>query len=230
MSVPRQVRAEDGFTLLDVIFAAMVSIVIVLAVSATLGHSVFYSQGHQRQAAVLTIAQREIESVHQVVAQYGFTAVAMSGQPGSPTPGLLASNPDNPDDFVTGSGASKSYMVETDFHDTSQGTQATEPLVVNTTLGRIAPISSNVTSGAFSATVHRYVTVRSAGCTAAGTTANDCLRVIIAVVPNVTSTVAEGTNHQSAKPVYVMTQIDSPVPTDEPGQTGAGLRVGVNIG
>lgn len=231
MSARTHGRGQDGFLLIDVMVGAAISLVVLLAVSATLGNGLFYSQGHQRQATMLAIAQREIENAHELVAQYGFDALALSGQPGAPAPGPLAQSPDDPNDLITGYGTSgASYLVEKDFHDTTQGPQATEPLIIGSTsayptVGMVAPMTTNVTSGSMTATVYRYVSQHTKGCLTAGACTGDSRRVIIAVVPTITS----NTQLQSRKPVYLMTVIENPAPQDEPGTAGSGLRIGANI-
>jgi hypothetical protein len=220
---------QDGFLLMEIIMAAALSIVLVLAISATLGKALFFSKGHQSQAAGLAIAQREIENAHKLVAQHGFDALALSGQPDAPSDGPLARNPDNPNDLITAYGTSQqAYLVEKDFRDTTQGPQATERLIIGAssaypTPGTVAPITTNVTSGALTATVYRYVTEHNEACATAGACTGDSRRVIIAVVP----TVPDGIELQSRKPVYVMTVIDNPAP--ESARSGSGLRIGANI-
>ena len=106
----------------------MISIVALLAVAAMLSKGLFNSSAHQRQAAALAIAQREIEDVRKIVARYGFDALAMTAQPSAPPAGTLPVNPDNPDWFVTGHGtASAAFKVMESFHDTTRGVAAGTP-------------------------------------------------------------------------------------------------------
>jgi len=238
MSARTSHRGEDGFTLIEVVMAASLAIITVLAIGGTLSKSVFNSIGHQRQAATLSIAQREVEQMRQTVATYGFDALAMSGQPGAPTAGALASNPSNPDDFVTGHGTpSVAYKIMENFHSTgggvATGTPASgEPLIVGGTVtypttGRVTPVTTNVTSGRVAATVYRYVTRRTEACATAGGCDGDSRRVVIAVVPTDSSADSE---LQTKKPFYFTAVINNPVPQDAQAQSGAGLRIGVNIG
>jgi type II secretory pathway pseudopilin PulG len=236
MSARAESRSEDGFTLIEVVMAAALAIITVLAIGGTLSKSVFNSLGHQRQAATLAIAQREVEQIRQTVATYGFDALAMSAQPGSPSAGALATNPGNPDDFVTGSGSTRTFKIMENFHDTSGGVaigtpSAGEQLIVGgtssyPTAGRVTPVSTNVTSGSVTATVHRYVTQRIEACATAGSCDGDSRRVVIAVVPTDNAT----TELQTRKPFYFTAVINNPVPLDAQSQSGAGLRIGVNIG
>jgi hypothetical protein len=232
MTARPDVRSQDGFTLIEVVIAAALSIVIVLAIGSTLGKGALNSLGHQRQAAMLTIAQREIENVNQVVAQYGFDALAMSASPGTPTPGALAQNPSDPDDLLNGS----AYRIMENFHDTTVGVAANtpsagEPLIVGGTgtypvAGRLAPTTTGVTSGSVTATVYRYVTRRTEACTTASACDGDSRRVVIAVLPTNNPT----SELQTSKPFWMTTVVNNPVPQDEPGSPAAGLRIGVNIG
>jgi type II secretory pathway pseudopilin PulG len=235
MSARTRSSAEDGFTLVEVVIAATLSIIAVLAIGGTLSKSVFNSLGHQRQAATLAIAQREVEQIRQIVATYGFDGLALSAQPGSPTAGALASNPDNPDDFVSASGTT--YKIMENFHTTGGGVAtgtpaAGEPLIVHTaaaypaTPGRVAPLSTGVSSGTVTANVYRYVTQRTEACATANACNGDSRRVVIAVVPtgSVTSEL------QTKKPFYFMTVINNPVPLDSVATPSTGLRIGVTIG
>ncbi|MEY2516879.1 MAG: hypothetical protein QOJ89_4237 [bacterium] len=230
-------RSQDGFTLIEVVIAAFLSIIVVLAIGSTLGKGALNSLGHQRQAATLTIAQREIERIHQIVAQWGFDAVALSGQPGAPTAGTPQTNPSNPNDHITNHGLSNAaYRIYENFHNTTLGVASGTPaagegLVIGgtatyPTTGRVDPLTTGVTSGTVTATVYRYVTSRVEACTTANACDGDSRRVVIAVVPTNNPT----TELQTSKPFYLTTVINNPVPQDEPGTTAAGLRIGVNIG
>lgn len=232
----RKIRSERGMTLIEVMVAMAIGITLVLGISTALDNGVLNSLGHQRQASALSIAQREVEKIRQIVSQYGFDAVSLSSLPGAPTAGPLATNPANPDDFQTGYGTGTvAYKVMESYHNTAlgvaSGTPSTgEPLVVGGTVtypttGRVAPKSTGVTSGNVTANVYRYVTKRTEACTTAGACDGDSRRVTIAVVP----TNDPGTKLQTKGPVYFSFVVDNPVPQDEPGQPGTGLRIGVNI-
>ena len=236
MSLRARIRGESGLTLIEVMVAMAIGITLVLGISTSIDHGVLNSLGHQRQASTLSIAQREVEKVRQTVAQYGFDALAMSGQPGAPSGGALAMSPTNPDDFLTGYGtAGVAYRIMESFHNTTlgvaTGTPALgEPLVVGgtatyPTTGRVTPKSTAVTSGNVTATVYRYVTKRTEACLTAGACEGDSRRVTIVVVP----TNDPGTSLQTKGPVYFSVVVNNPVPQDEPAQPGTGLRIGVNI-
>jgi hypothetical protein len=229
-------RDESGFAIAEVMIAAAIAIVVLLAVAMMLSKGIFNSMGHQRQAAGLAIAQREIEDVREVVARYGFEALAMASSPGTPPAGTLPANPDDPDWFVTGYGTpGVAFKVMESFHDTTRGVAAGtpvggEPLIVGGTAshpvaGRVDPVTTT-TSGGLTATVHRYVTMRTEACVTGNDCDGDSRRVVVAVVPHVT----DSTELQARKPVYLSTVIDNPVPKDAAQQPGSGLRVGVNIG
>ena len=236
MSARARIHSDRGLTLIEVMVAMAIGITLVLGISTTIDHGVLNSLGHQRQASALSIAQSEVEKVRQTVAQYGFDALAMSGQPGAPGGGALAMSPTNSDDFLTGYGTSAvAFRIMESYHNTTlgvaTGTPALgEPLVVGGTVaypttGRVTPKTTGVTSGNVTATVYRYVTKRTEACTTAGACEGDSRRVTIVVIP----TNAPGTSLQTKGPVYFSTVINNPVPQDEPGQPGTGLRIGVNI-
>jgi competence protein ComGC len=238
MTRRRHLRAEDGFTLVEVVIAAAIGIVIVLAIANTLDKSILNSLGHQRQAATVTIAQREVEKVRQIVKQYGFDSLAMSGATGAPTAGALAASPTDPDDFVTGyGGASPAFKIMEDYHNTAVGVttgtpSAGEPLIrggfgsYTTITGHVDPSTTGVTSGGVTATVYRYVTRRTEACLTASACDGDSRRVTIAVVPTNNPT----TELQVTRPFYFSTVFNNPIPKDADGQLGSGLRIGVNIG
>ncbi|MEA2156914.1 MAG: hypothetical protein QOE11_3054 [Solirubrobacteraceae bacterium] len=234
MSPRVHLRGQDGFTLIEVVIAAAIGIVIVLAIAGTLDKGILNSLGHQRQAATVTIAQREIEKVRQIVAQYGFDALALNGPVGTPTAGALASSPSNPDDFVVT--ASNTYKIMEDPHNTGRGVAATtpaagEPLIIGgggsyPTPGQVVPSTTEV-SGGVTAKVYRYVTRRTEACVTGNNCDGDSRRVTIAVVPTNNPSTKE---LQALKPFYFSTVINNPVPKDADGQPGSGLRIGVNIG
>ncbi len=236
MTAPVDSRSQDGFTIIEVIIAAFLSIVVVLAIGSTLGKGAMNSLGHQRQAATLSIAQREIEKVHQIVAEWGFDAVALSGSPGAPTSGTAVKNPSNPNDHITSHGQSNvAFRILENFHDTTTGVasgtpSAGERMVIGgtadyPTTGRVTPSTTGVTSGSVRATVYRYITRRVEACTTSNACDGDSRRVVIAVVPTNNPT----TELQTSKPFYLTTVINNPVPPDQAG-SAAGLRIGVNIG
>jgi prepilin-type N-terminal cleavage/methylation domain-containing protein len=230
MSPRTHIGSEAGFTLIEVLVAMAIAVTITLAIATTIDKGIFTSHAHQRQAETLSIAQREVERIRQTVAQYGFAALALSSDPGTPA-ATLPMTPTNPDDFITGTGSSRAFRIMESFHNTTLGVatgtpSAGEPLLVDATNGRVAPTTANVTSGGVTATVYRYVTRRSDTCSTANACDGDSRRVTIVVVPT------NNTAHrlQTTTPFYFQTVVNNPVPQDEPGQPAAGLRIGVNIG
>jgi prepilin-type N-terminal cleavage/methylation domain-containing protein len=232
----RLARSQDGFTLIEVIVAAAIGLVIVLAISTTVDKGVLNSLGHQRQASTLSIAQREVEQIRQTVAQYGFDALSLSALPSAPSNGVLSTSPTDPDDFLTGYGtAAVAFRIMESYHNTALGVATGtptlgEPLVVGgtatyPTTGRVAPTSTGVVSGAVTAKVYRFVTKHTEACTTALQCEGDSRRVTIVVVP--TNTPA--TTLQTVSPFYFSAVITNPVPQDALTQPAAGLRIGLNI-
>ena len=232
----RRARSQDGFTLIEVIVAAAIGLVIVLAISTTVDKGVLNSLGHQRQASTLSIAQREVEQIRQTVAQYGFDALSLSALPSAPSNATLSTSPTDPDDFLTGYGtAAVAFRIMESYHNTALGVATGtptlgEPLVVGgsttyPTAGRVAPTSTGVVSGSVTAKVYRFVTRRTEACLTAGACDGDSRRVTIVVIPTNTPQ----TTLQTVSPFYFSAVITNPVPLDEPGQPGSGLRIGVNI-
>ena len=237
MTARARLHAQDGFTLVEVLAAMVVGIMLVLALLTTVDKGILNSLGHQRQASTLSIAQSEVEKVRQIVAQYGFDALALSGQPGAPGGGALATSPTNPDDFITNYGtASAAFKIMESYHNTALGVAtgtptAGEPLIIGgsaayPTTGRVAPVSASVSSGTVTAKVYRYVTQRTEACVTASACNGDSRRVTIVVV----ATNSPTTTLQTTTPFYFSTVVDNPVPKNAAGQPGSGLRIGVNIG
>ncbi len=230
MSRHANLGGEDGFTLVEVIIAAAISIVFVLAIAGTVDKGILNSLGHQRQSSTLAIAQGEVEKIRQTVARYGFDTLAMSAQPGAPGATLPAS-PSNPDDLLTGTSPNYALRIMENFHDTAAGVATGtptlgEPLIVSASLGRVVASTAAVSSGTVTAKVYRYVTKRTEACTTAGACDGDSRRVVIAVVPTNNPSSALQTN----KPFFFSAVIDNPVPQNVAGNAAGGLRIGVNIG
>jgi type II secretory pathway pseudopilin PulG len=185
------------------------------------------SLAHERQADAASVAQDEIEAVRQIVKRYGFDALAMTASPAAGS-GTLATNPSNPNDYVTGS----SLRIALDYRNSSRGyaSPSTEPLVIGPVSGATAQVNPQQTVTVSSAagvqttyTIYRYVTQRTPVCrTTCGT---DDRRVTIAVVH---TAVTSSKLQDESKPVWVSTVITRSVPSNQ-ANSGQGLEIGVNL-
>jgi prepilin-type N-terminal cleavage/methylation domain-containing protein len=225
---------QDGFTLIEVMIAMLVTLIAMGALAAGFARNSDSALAGQRQATAVAIAQRRMEQIHSTVTRYGFDALALTSSPPSHS-GAIAASPADPNDFVTTAG---NYLIETNYNDTSQGEissvpAAGEPLVVDATNGKLVT-TSTITVGGVTGTVNTYVTQATLPCNSgSGATglglpcaANDGKRVVVAVRLN---------NPGSAKnigvntPTYLTSIFSNPVPSNQPSSS-IGLRVGLNVG
>ncbi len=227
-------RRAEGFTLIEVIVAMLISLLAAGAVLAMITTGQHSSLAGQRQTDLLSVAQQQIEQIRQTFHQYGFDAVSVNGASSSYLPAPDASipaNPRNPDDFIQGYGtAGASFQVKANYHDATSATLATEPLLFDTSKGQIVPYSAGVSAGgADTATVWRFISQRTESCNStlpvSGSCLNDSRRIVVAVRidnPSGNASTAPST------PIYLSAVIDRPQPSNTP-TAGNGLRIGVHI-
>ena len=224
-------RRDDGFTLIEIIVAMLISLIAAAAVLAMIMTGDHSSLAGQRQTEMLSVAQQQIEQIRQTFHQNGFDAIAVNGSSSSYLPAPDASipaDPINPDDFIQGYGtAGASFQIKANYHDTASATLATEPLLFDTTKGKVSPYSTAVPAGGnATATVWRFITQRAENCnTALGSCLNDSRRIVVVVRidnPSANPSAAPST------PIYLSTVIDRPQPSNSPS-LGNGLRIGVQI-
>ena len=79
-------RRQDGFTMIEVIVGILLVTLVVAALSAMLVKASSSSLASQRQANLVEVAQAQIDKVHQIVSQYGFTALALNAYPANGEP------------------------------------------------------------------------------------------------------------------------------------------------
>jgi prepilin-type N-terminal cleavage/methylation domain-containing protein len=234
---------EQGFTLIEVIVAMALAVLVIGASAAGFARNSDSAQASQQQAALLTVAQQQIEKVHGIVSRYGFAALALSSTPPAPTDSVLPIDPADPDDFIKNhSSSTPSLLIETNYNATSSGQISTaptngEPLEIDAANGMIAPtVATNSTDpntqiavGGGTATVYTFVTQATVPCNTTvlgGCAASDVRRVVVAVCMNTTPGAKEiGPN----APVYISTIFSNPIPSNQPS-SATGLRLGLNIG
>jgi type II secretory pathway pseudopilin PulG len=183
-----QARSEHGFTLIEVLVAAVMLIAVIAAASALFVRGSDASLSAQRQSQAISIADQEIEMIRQEVKTKGFDALAMSSLPSADSGTTLsaiglANTYTDPNHYVgtgqTGCGASNAgYAIEANWDDASEGAASTvtpwsscsdttaaidEPLEVLSG-GFVTPQQTGVTAGSDTATVDTFVTDTYVGC------------------------------------------------------------------
>lgn len=247
MSVPGAPvhRGEHGFTLVEVLVTMLVAVLVIGAMATTFVKNGDSSLAGQRQAQLYSVAQQEIEKLRNVVSHYGFSALALNAKPtpqpsdcaGQCSPLTLPASPTDPNDFIQSySSASPSFLIETNYNQTTAGQisnvpAAGEPLEIDSVApGQVLPKSTLVPAGSGTATVYRYVTQATVPCNSVvlglACAPDDARRVIVAVVlDNPSGSKSIGPN----TPVYLSTVFSNPIPSNQPS-SAVGLRLGLNIG
>ncbi|HEV3054889.1 MAG TPA: prepilin-type N-terminal cleavage/methylation domain-containing protein [Solirubrobacteraceae bacterium] len=179
-------RHEDGFTMIEVIVAAFCLGLIIVAVATLFVTGNRSSLAGERQAALIAVADQQIEFIRSEVKTKGFDALAMSSAPTTAASSTLSSDANvqlNPDYFAPASSgcgpSNQGYAIETNYDNTTEGaptgtptwsgcTNASfsviEPLEILTG-GFVPPGPTTVTVGSETATVDTYVTDSYVGCT-----------------------------------------------------------------
>jgi prepilin-type N-terminal cleavage/methylation domain-containing protein len=163
----RRLTAQDGFSLIETLIGAAISVVIASAVAVGLIQNNDSALATQRQTQLVAALQSRIESIHQLLSEdyskNGFAAIALSSNPAKGKDSTLPHSPGDPNDFITGYEANyeatagkepyEGFLIEKNYSNTEQGlvTGATakgEQLQVDPTNGKIAPESFfDVTTG-----------------------------------------------------------------------------------
>jgi type II secretory pathway pseudopilin PulG len=246
MRARTKVTEERGFTIIEVLAATLMLLAAAAAALTIITAGEHSSETGQRQTALLSVAQQQIEQIRQVVKQSGFDALAIATPTCSPLPGCAYSpapdstwpvghDPTNPDDFINGySTASPTFWVAEDYHNFTSASptvvanspSAGEPLMFSSS-GGIQAVSTSVPAGSgLTATVWRYITQRTEVCVASlGSCATDSRRVVVAVRLN---NAAGQPVLKPNTPVYLTAVIDRSSPSNAPNQ-GNGLRIGLGI-
>jgi Tfp pilus assembly protein PilV len=239
---------EAGFTIIEVMVAAMIAVLVIGASALLFSKGSASSLASQRQSEVVAVADQQIEQIRQQLKTNpnGFSALALSGAPAAGTNSIEAGNSathTDPNDFVVsaaGCGSSNAgYMIQANYDNTTEGVDASvpvwagcptgaEPLVVRSG-GIVSPQTAGVTVGSDTATVYRYVTDTYVGCSSwlgsCTSAAGDVRRVTVAVIPDNHGRSDIGPN----SPLYLTTTFANPVPTNQVNSS-IGLTIGASIG
>jgi type II secretory pathway pseudopilin PulG len=242
-SIAGRVGEADGFTMIELVVSIFIVIIVMGALSALFVTSNDSSFASQRELSQLSVLQQQIEHTRQVVKEYGFSALALTSTPNQPTDSPLPLNPTNPDDFVSGTGCSEAFTVESNYNSTSESYPTSEkiadnpePLLANgcnsISGGQLAPVQYvDLTTGATSSsapssdpygTVYTFVTQTTAvGCNTSlsGGCTGDARRVILAVILKRTAA-----DIGPSYPTYSTTVLTNPVASDQTANA-SGLRI-----
>lgn len=241
-----RLREEHGMSMVELVVAIFIVTLVIGALADLFVQSNDSSYSSQRLLSRVSILQSQIERVRRVADQYGFSGVALTSAPGAATDTPLPRDPTNPDDFVSGSGCSRTFTVLSNYNLTTEAfptsqtvADSPEPLLVNGCTvsgnaisgGQLAPVQyADLSTGAVSstapagdpyATVYTFVTQTTmAGCNSSlGSCTGDVRRVIVAVVLN-RQAADLGTNY----PAYATTVFSNPTASDQANQA-SGLRI-----
>ena len=256
MSLRRARSSEEGFTIVEVLVAVLCLALIVGSVSALFVSGNNQSLASQRQAALLSVAEQQIEQIRQAVKTSGFGALALSAVPTVNNGTVNATLPygagsvyTDPNHWLQSNGPCGSsgleYAIEANYDTASQGTDmgneppfsgcdtGYEPVIVqpgggSQPTGIVAP-SQTVAVGTGQAPVDRYVTQTNVGCNAtlgSGNCSGDARRVIVAVQFNGP---AGRYNVGPNAPVYVASIFTNPTPSNAPNNS-IGITLGLQIG
>lgn len=248
-------RSEHGFTIIEVLVAALILVTVVAAATALFVHGSDTSLGTQRESQAISVADQQIETIREQVKTQGFDSLAMSSLPAGGSGTTLASGDQlsglgntytDPNHFVSsglnGCGSSDAgYAIEADWDDTSQGpasgvtpwsgctdSSATvdEPLEVLSG-GFVTPQQTDVTVGSYTATVDTYVTDTYVGC---NSSLGGCPTTSSGFVSNCSwpTSTAASTTCADARRVIVAVVVNNPLASDGRAEIGPNSPVYVS--
>ncbi|MCW3013118.1 MAG: hypothetical protein JWO02_210 [Solirubrobacterales bacterium] len=223
MTCRAHLRADAGITVIEVMFAMLVSTLTVIATVALLTKGSETTVSNVRQVRMTQQLRDEIEQVRRIIPQSGFSAVALSSAP----TGSATSTAD-PSFWLRSSNTR--FVIAQNYSNSSSavasGTNpAGEKLIVDPTAGQISPVSTNVSlGGGQTATVYRFVTEDSQTVLCSPSCVDDSRRITIAIVPSNPN----GNSTDVAGPFYLSTVITNSVPSSSVSG-GGGLELGLPL-
>jgi type II secretory pathway pseudopilin PulG len=215
-------RADDGFTLIEVMFAMLVSTLTVIATVALLSKGSETNVSNVRQVTMTQELRRQIEQVRAIIPQSGFAAVALSSAPTGT--GTTTSDPR----FWLRASSTR-FVIARNYLDSGStvaagSSAAGEKLIVSAT-GQVTPVTTNVAiGGGQTATVYRFVTADSQTTLCSPSCEDDSRRITIAIVPSNTN----GNSTDVRGPFYLSTVITNSVPSSITS-AGNGIQLGVPL-
>jgi type II secretory pathway pseudopilin PulG len=106
--------------MIELVVAMLIAAIVVGALTELFVNNHNSSFTNQRELSGVAVLQQQVEQIHQTVAQYGFTALALTSTPAGPTDSPLPLDPTDPDDFVGGSGCSGTFTVQSNYNLTTE--------------------------------------------------------------------------------------------------------------
>jgi type II secretory pathway component PulJ len=127
--------AQEGFSLVEALVGAMISVLVAGAVAMGLVESNDSALATQRQTQLVSVLQARIEWVHQLLTQdyssLGFASIALSSNPEKGKDKTLPQDPSDPNDFILhhnesnktepGKKAWEGFLIEKNYNNTEQG-------------------------------------------------------------------------------------------------------------
>jgi type II secretory pathway pseudopilin PulG len=210
----RLVSGQDGFTIIEVMLAATMLTIGLLAVAGTIDLAGQTTVAAQRHEQAISVAQREIEELRGLsYASLGHAApLPNHGDADAPAGD---SNPRNPNYYVVA--GTSNFLIKSNYRDSSSDpapgtTAAGEPMVTG---GTVQGGPETVSIAGTQAKVYRYITWRDEPFQTCPTGAGTCRtkRITVAVVLN-----ASASEPGPSKPVWVSTYVADPEarPPDTP--------------
>ena len=215
-------RSEDDFTMIELMIAAGLVSVALVALMGTLDTSRQLTLEAQRHEQAISIGQREIEKLRvtnyyqlDLASRPSHESTGVTEADGNPT------NPRNPNYYVQGTPGT-SFLIKTDYNDyaspqVSGVPAAGEPFVDQLPGGQVNKGPETYTVGETEVTVWRYITWRDVPsldlndpiCAVARSDC-DSKRITVAVRPE-----APSTGQGPTRPIYLSTVVTPPVEGSE---------------
>jgi type II secretory pathway pseudopilin PulG len=184
---------EDGFSLIEVLVAALMLILIVTAAAALFAHGEDSSISGQRESELISVADQQMETIRREVKTMGFNNLVMESSPTAlplsfPNSSYTSSLKADPDAFAktkNGCGpASLEYEIESNYGNNTEPPPASldswstcdsgfEPLEIDTgdpSAVVSQPQQTSVAVGSDTAVVDTFVTDTYVGCVGNGST------------------------------------------------------------
>ena len=182
-----QVRREDGFTLVELLIAAVVLVVGIFAMIASFDATRRLASNQESQTVRAQVAEQDLQ---QLISQ-GYDAIGLSSVPAHST------DPNNPNYYVT-TGTPSTFQW--DLTNPSR----TESLCTSATgcTGSIAPGPTAWSSGGENGSIYRFVTWVNDTCTGACASTTDFKRVTVMVT--------QSNQDGPEKPLLVSTLVSDP--------------------